>query len=122
MPSMLSATPQDLLRSKVIEPGMYVGVIKSVVQKPAKTDGSTNTIFTFIIQGGKFDGVPVDALFSEKAPGFVAELMSILLGKPWDGTPVDVDNSVGKKVKIHVINEKYLSRLKNTIDGYAPMN
>ena len=64
----------------------------------------------------------MDALFSEKAPGFVAELMSILLGKPWDGTPVDVDNSVGKKVKIHVINEKYLSRLKNTIDGYAPMN
>ena len=50
MPSMLSATPQDLLRSKVIEPGMYVGVIKSVVQKPAKTDGSTNTIFTFIIK------------------------------------------------------------------------
>jgi hypothetical protein len=124
MPSTFSASKEDILRSKSITPGVYTGVVKSVTQKAAKTDGSTNTVFTFVIQGspnGIFDGVPVDALFSEKAPGFAAELISILQGKKWEGEPVDLDNAVGKKVKIHVVNDVYNGRKTNKIDGYMPI-
>lgn len=118
----LSASKTDILRAKTVQPGMYQAVIKAVNQKAAKTDGSINTIVTFQILGSTFDGVPVDFLISEKAPGYASELISILTGKQWDGEPVELDNAVGKKMKIKVVNDTYQGRLTNKIDGFAPMN
>jgi len=123
MSTVLSATKTDLLRSKLVEPGIYPAVIKSVQQKPGVKDPSTvNTVFTFHIVGGAYDGVPIDFLIPEKAPGFGQELITILQGKPWEGEPVDVDNAVGKKMRIHVINDVYNGRKNNKIDGFLPLN
>lgn len=124
MPNTFAVSKTDILKSKTITPGWYPALLKSVNQKAAKTDGSTNTIVTFVIQGGPFDGVPVDSLFSEKAPGFITPLLSAILGRPVnpEGEEVDLDRAVGKKISVMVVNDKYMNRLTNKIEDYKPLN
>lgn len=123
MPAMFNVSKQDLLRSKTVQPGWYPAVIKSVTQKAAKTDGSTNTIVTFNIQGGTYDGVPIDALFSEKAPGFASPLIAAILGRPLkaEGEGVDLEFGVGKKIMIYVKNDIYQGRTVNKAEDYKPL-
>jgi hypothetical protein len=70
-----------------------------------------------------FEGVPVDGLFSEKAPGFAAPLMAALLGRPVnpEGEDVDFEMGIGKEVLIYVINDKYMGRMTNKIEDYKAM-
>jgi hypothetical protein len=123
MPSPFGVSKSDLLRSKTVTPGWYPARIKAVNQKAAKTDGSTNTIISFIITKVPFEGVPVDGLFSEKAPGFAAPLMAALLGRPVnpEGEDVDFEMGIGKEVLIYVINDKYMGRMTNKIEDYKAM-
>ena len=124
MPMTFGVSKTDILRSKTVTPGWYPATLKSIDQKPAKTDGSINTIVHFIIDGGPFDGVPVDSLFSEKAPGFAVPLMEALLGrkiKP-EGEQVDFEKGIGSKIKIYVVNDKYMGRMTNKVEDYRSLN
>jgi hypothetical protein len=127
--SIFKITPTDLLRSKTVQPGWYQVEVKKVVQKPAKTDGSINTIVSVIIVGGgPYDGVPIDHTFSEKAPGFAIPFVAAVTGKPIR-TPEDLvtagydfDLAEGKKIGAEVINDTYQNRLTNKIKDWKPWN
>jgi hypothetical protein len=122
MSMLVSAKREDLLKSRMVVPGVYPVTITKVVQTDAKTDRSTNTTFTFAINGGPFDGTPIDLLFNEKQIARAQELFSVLLKKRWEGEQIDLENSVGKKLKIHVFNDPGNKFGKvNQIDGYMPM-
>ena len=122
MPTPFGVSKEDILRSKIVTPGWYAAVVKSVAQKAAKTDGSTNTIISFKVVGGTYDGVPIDTLFSEKAPGFAVPLMEALLGRKIspDGEQVDFEKAVGKEILIYVKNGMFNNRPKNEIEDYRP--
>lgn len=123
MSMLISAKREDLLKSRMVVPGVYPATITKVVQTNAKTDSSTNTTFTFVINGGPFDGTPIEKLFNEKQiVARAQELFSVLLKKRWEGEQIDMENSVGKKLKIHVINDpgNKFGR-PNDVDGYMPM-
>lgn len=125
MPATFGVNKTDILRSKVVDPpGWYPAVLKAVNQKPAKTDGSINTICTFHILEGPYAGVPIDSLFSEKAPGFAVPLMEALLGRKInpEGEQVDFEKGIGTKIKIYVINDIYQGRKVNKIEDYRPLN
>ena len=123
MPSPFKISKEDLLRSKLIPPGWYPSTIRAVTQKAAKTDGSTNTEIDLVVSGGPFDGVPVIRVFSEKAPGFAKNFAAAVLGRPVrdDGEEFDFERAVGKKIKVYYTNEKYLGRLVNRAEDFAPL-
>lgn len=125
MPSLFRISREDLLRGKVIPPGWRASVIKAVTQKVAKTDGSTNTVVTFVVDDkSPFDGVPVDRVFSEKAPGFAEGFASAVLGRPikLEGEEFDFDRAVGKQIKVYYTNEKYQGRMVNRAEDFAPLS
>ena len=123
MPSPFRISKEDLLRSKIVQPGWYTANIKAVTQKAAKTDGSTNTVVSFVIKGGAFDGVPLDRVFSEKSPGFAENFVTAIQGrKPKaEGEDFDFDRAVGKDIRVYVTNDKYAGRLVNRAEDFAPI-
>jgi len=122
MPARFGISREDQLRSKTVTPGWYTCLIKSVEQKPAKTDGSTNTNVEFVVEGGPFDGVPVGRTFSEKAPGFAVRFIEAIIGrkiKP-EGEDFDFEMATGKKVRVYIKNDTYQGRAVNRAEDFEP--
>lgn len=119
MPS-ITISREDMLRSKTIKPEWYKAKVKRVGEKPAKTDGSTTWPVDFIIvTPGEFEGVPVNTVFSEKAPGFAVKFIEACggtIGK--DGGSFDLARAEGKELMIYVDNDVYDSRLTNKVKDY----
>lgn len=111
---------------KVMKPGYYHALVKGIVPKPAKSDASTvYNIQLKCVEKGDFFGVPLVDYMSEKALGIGGiRLIRALNGgtEPQADQTYDLENGRGKVVKIHVINEMYNGRLKNTVDDYDVPN
>ena len=122
MPIPFGVNKEDILRSKAVAPGWYLAVVKSVITKSAKTDGSMNVIFTFKLIGGTYDGTPVDALYSEKAPGFAVPLMEALLKRKVnpEGEQFDFEKAVGQELLVYIKNEEYQGRMLNKAVDFKP--
>ena len=120
MPIPFTITRDDLLRGKTIEPGWYKAIISKVLQEPAKTDGSTNTVFEFkITQDGPFKDVPVRKSFSEKATGFVRPLLEACGAAVSDnGGNFDLEKGIGTELLIYIKNNMYNNRLTNSVEDY----
>lgn len=123
MSKPLSISQIDILRSKIITPGWYPATLTKVEDTTAKTSGADGWIVTFVIdKEGEFKGVPVDARFYESAPGFAAPLVAALSGKKQaDAGNYTLENGVGKKLVIYVVNGKYNNRLTNNIEDFKPL-
>lgn len=126
---MFNIAEKDILRSKEITPGFYPVLIKDAYEDVAKTDGSKVIKFEGVIQGGEFDGVPLDWQFSEKAPGFAIPFFKAL-GAPIGvagaelekGGTVNEKNAIGKIIKVGVKNELYQGRKINRADQFLPID
>lgn len=125
-----SISREDMLRSKVVKPGVYVLKIKDINQGPGKADpDSTTTTFEFVIESGpdaSGTGVPIPYWISEKAAGLSRDLFEKVTGKalPDDGMSLTADqlNSlIGRQVKAYIKPEKYQGKDQNKIDGFLPM-
>lgn len=123
MPLSFTITREDMLRSKVLEPGWYKMFIKNVTQEPAGTDGSTNTILDHVVvQDGPFKDVPVRRWFSEKAPGFAVPLLIACGAKVGEsGGTFNMESCKGKTVMAYVENDMYQGRPTNKITDYRPV-
>jgi hypothetical protein len=120
-----SVTKQDLLRSKVVTPGVYLLTIKSIKEGPGKNDPqSTVTTVEMEIKSGpdtKAVGVPISYWLSEKAPGMAVGFLEAVSGKkvPEDGMSVpDWSPYIGREVKAFIKNEMYNNRPTNKVDGF----
>lgn len=115
-------TREDMLRSKVIEPGWYKVVIKNVTQEPAKTDGSTNTWVDMVITDGPSKDVPLRKNFSEKAPGFAVPFLAALgtsVGE--QGMTVDMSLAKGKSLLVYVLNKSYNNQMQNSVEDFKSL-
>ena len=124
-------TKDDLLRGKILKPGLYTLLIKNISQGPGKNDPqSTTTTIEFTTEDGpdlqaqNGVGVPIAYWLSEKAPGLAIGFLEAVIGKkiPDNGIQVpDLATCIGKKVKAYIKNEMYQNRPTNKIDGFIAL-
>ena len=112
----------DFLMGKLIKPGHYHALIRSIVTKPAKSDGSAvYNINLKVVEPGDFNGVPLTDYMSEKAIGIggIRFVRACNGGnEPKANESYELSNGVGKVVKIHVSNGLYNGRPTNNVDDY----
>jgi hypothetical protein len=123
-----SISKEDMLRSKVLKPGVYVLLIKNISQGPGKNDPqSTTTQVDFTVETGpdpEAVGVPIRYWISEKAAGLAVDFLEKVTNQkiPQDGLAnLKLAPLVGRKVKAYIKPEKYMGRDQNKIDGFLPM-
>ena len=116
---------EDILRGKIIEPGWHEAVVKEIVESAASTDKSTNwKIICIIRESGKYDGVPVERYFNEKAPGFAIPFLKSM-GFTIDektGGDFDLQKTLGRPVQVFVETTEYNGSPKNNIKDFRPSN
>lgn len=128
MPINFPITKTDILRGKAVKPGVYTLLIKSVKEGPGKSDPTSQVVtVSMVIESGPsgdatFNGVPIDTWFSEKAPGMAIPFVEAVTNKkiPEDGANPDLEQTVGRKVKAYIKNEKFNGRDTNKIEGFMP--
>jgi hypothetical protein len=119
----LHLSPEDILRGKLVDVGWHEGIVKSIDESAASTDQSTNWKLTIIIrEGGKFDGVPLERYFNEKAPGFAINYLKAC-GFTIDektGGDFDLQKTVSRPIGFFVEIGEYQKRPKNEIKDFRP--
>jgi hypothetical protein len=123
-----SISKEDMLRSKVLKPGVYVLVVKNITQGPGKNDPqSTTTTVDFTVDSGPDPnavGVPIRYWLSEKAAGLAKDFLEKVTNQQISDeglANMKLAPLVGRKVKAYIKPEKYLGRDQNKIDGFLPM-
>jgi len=120
---MITIHPEDVLRSKTIEPGLYTLEVKSYKEDKDSKSGAALYVFDFVVvDAGPYQGVPISTQFSEKAMGFMIPFIQAIGGQVSDkeARTFDPNKFVGKKVKGNIVNDTYQGRTLNKINGYAP--
>lgn len=128
MPINFPVSKEDILRGKAVKPGVYTLTVKSVTEGPGKTDPTSNVVtIVLLIESGPngdqtYNGVPVSFWLSEKAPGAAVPFIEAVTGKkvPDTGVNPDLEQTIGRKVKAFIRNEKYQGRDTNKIEGFMP--
>lgn len=120
MPLTFTINREDVLRTRVIEPGWYKTKITKVIQQPATTDGSTNTWIDMVITDGPQKDVPLRRNFNEKAPGFAISFIIALGGNidPEKGGTFDMERAVGKAIMAYVSSGMYNNKPQNNVDDF----
>lgn len=120
-----SISKEDMMRSKIVKPGVYILSIKDIKQGPGKNDpDSTTTTVDFVIESGpdaNAPGVPIRYWISEKAAGLATDFLEAAFGNsvPMEGINIDdLTPLVGRKVKAYIKSDKYNGRDQNKIDGF----
>lgn len=115
----ISVSREEMLSGKPVPPGWYLCTIKDVFQKPATTDGSTNTVVKYRVKEGQYIDTPLQSIFSEKAPGTIVGFIEVLSGQEFKPDfEYDIESAIGKDIRCKVINEEYKGRLLNRVDGF----
>lgn len=125
---MITITPKDALKAKVLPPGWQIGRVDNHYTKPAKEDGSTVHYYEITIVAGQFKDVPLQELtLSEKAIG-MGKNFFIACGQPaehWEraekGEAISFDEKlpVGKVIKVMVTPEKFGNRILNKATDFG---
>jgi len=122
MPLTFVITKEDMLRTKIVDPGWYKTTIKKITQEAAKTDGSTNTWIDLTIAEGPHANVPLRRVFNEKAPGFAIPFIQALGGKVTEeGGTFDMEKAVGKQILAYVKTGMYLDKPQNQVEDFRPI-
>src|SRR5690242_13962949 len=106
MPLIFKLTREDMLRSKVLDPGWYRVKIKKVYQKIANDNESMNTWVELVVvagpaqrDGSKVVDTPLKRCFSEKAPGFIVPFLQALgVTVTENGGDFDIEKTVGREL------------------------
>lgn len=118
----LRITPEDHLKGKLVEPGVYLGVVKAVEEK-SSGDGSQNWNVEFkITQEGPYKGVPVYKTFNEKGAGFAIPFIEACGGKPDPNKDYELDfnKTIGVTLKLVITNRLYENKMRTQVDGFMP--
>ena len=112
---------EDFLAGKVVKPGYHHALVKNIITKPAKKDGSdVHNIQLKIVEPGDYLGVPLTDYISEKAMGTAIPFVKACNdgNEPKADENYELANGVGKVIKVHISNTLFEGKVKNTIDGY----
>lgn len=123
MPLTFTVTREDMLRSKILEPGWYKARIKDITQETASDGESTNTIVDFVVVEGQFKDTPLKRWFSEKAPGFIVPFLTACGANVGEnGGTFDLERSKGREIYIYVKNEMYQNKPTNKVEDFRSLD
>jgi len=131
LPTKLTITKEDLLKSKILEPSWYSAKVRGTATKPAGTDGSTVYTVEMIVTGGPNQkdgsspiGVPLYKTYSGKAPGFAVKFFQVL-GAQIDpnkaSTDVDFDAAKDREIKVFIKNDLWKGVMRNVVEDFEPL-
>ena len=88
----INLSRESVQSGNILPPGWYLMTIKDIYQKPAATDGSTNTWFKFVVAEGDQKDTPVLKNFSEKFMAPIVGLVEIISGQKYvPDTPINLE-------------------------------
>lgn len=116
---MFEVTAEDILRSKIVTPGLYACEIVSYKEDEAKDKSALHVFEAKIVQPGDFLGVPLRIQFSEKAMGFALPFLAALGVDPKKPGKFDPQRFIGKKIRCNVVNDTWQGNPNNKVTGYA---
>ena len=127
---MITITPKDALKAKVLPPGWQIVKVENHYTKPAKEDGSTVHYYEMTIIDGQFKGVPLQEFtLSEKAMG-MGKNFFVACGQPisqWEqaekGESISFDEKlpVGEIIKVMVKPELFGNRTLNRASDFLAL-
>lgn len=119
---IIKISPDELAKNQALEPEWYKGQVVAFEAKSSADGKSTNYIPTVKIEK---DGRQLDYYFNSKALGMMEAFAAVVnevsvadIRKT--GVEVDSEKAIGKKVKVHLIQEPYQGRINNKIDNWLP--
>lgn len=120
---LIDFSDEDILRSKIIDPGWYRVLITGQEQGLSKAGDSTNIVlkgkvlFNADTGGKEFENVPTPYWnFNTKAKGFMVGFFNSFGVDVKSGTRVDFADVVGKQLDVFIENDTYEGRLVNRIN------
>jgi len=121
MPLHFKVTREDMLRSKVLDPGWYkIKVVKMWEEKASDGESMNTWIEGKVISGpAQKDGsnivdTPTRRCFSEKAPGMATPfLRAIGCNVTENGFSGDIEKGIGQEILAYNENRMYEGRMMN---------
>jgi len=120
--AIIQFTEKDLLRDKIVEPGMYKVHIDDVSNGEASKDGKSinyiaeATIIKNADNGSEeFAGVPLTWNFNSKAIGFMKGLFEALGETVTAQSRFDTNALAGHDVEVQVLNDTYNNKMQNKV-------
>lgn len=124
MGTKLSITKDDVNASKLLVPGWYPCDVIAYEESPAsassKNPGSLNRNMQFRINEGENEGVKLRTTFNEVFAPLLSQYLPAVGGEFAEGKTYDLEDSVGKKILVHVKRGEYNGRPTNEVDGFRP--
>jgi len=119
----LRITPEDHLKGRAVDPGIYNVEVANIEEKQASTDGSQNWNVDFKIIDGKFKGVTVYKTFNEKGAGFAIDFAKACGATidPKKDYDLDFNRTLHCKLRVDVKNKLYEGNMKNNVVGFLPL-
>lgn len=121
---MIEFSDEDLLRSKIVNPGWYQVELGEYEEKLSQAGDSTNMVFkdSKIIRNAEdgstdFAGVPLRVSFNTKAKGFVVGFMRAFGIEVAKGQRYDLGSMTGRQVIAFVGNSEYQGNPQNNVEG-----
>lgn len=121
---MIDFSDDDLLRSKLVEPGWYLIDLGSYEETLSKAGDSTNMVFSdskilknVETASEEFQGVPVRVGFNTKAKGFVVGFLKAMGVTVTKGTRYDLGAFSGRQVVAFVGNTEYNGNMINNVES-----
>jgi hypothetical protein len=129
-------TPEDLKRSKVLQPGKYLTTITSVEEQQSKKSGNMMTVVKLSVKahptnpkcadGADSADVPIKEYYiTENGIGFALPFLAAVSGKPLvAGATISTEglkNAIGKNIFTIVKNDEYNGRIGNVAADFMPV-
>ena len=123
MGTKLTITKDDVNASKLIT-GWFLCDVAKYEESPAsdksKNPGSLNRNFEFRIADGENEGIKLRTTFNEVFAPLLPEFVNSIGGEFTEGKTYDLEEAVGRKVRVHVKRGEYNGRPTNEVDGFRP--
>jgi len=120
--AIIQFTEKDLLRDKIVEPGMYKVHIDDVSNGEVSKDGKSinyiaeATIIKNADNGSEeFAGIPLTWNFNSKAIGFMKGLFEALGETVTAQSRFDTNALAGHDVEVQVLNDTYNNKMQNKV-------
>jgi hypothetical protein len=122
MGTKLTITKDDVNSSKLLKPGWFDCVVDKYEESPAsqtsKNPGSLNRNLGFRVAAGDDEGVRLRTTFNEVFAPLLNQFVTAVGGEFTEGKTYDLEDSVGKNIKVHVKRGEYNGRPTNEVDGF----
>lgn len=120
--AMIKVTKSDLIKGRTYDCDWYPVEVIDFDEKAAKTDGSTNYVYTFRILSGPFEGGELTRTFSEKVIGMMVPFVEACGGKfDEDGGSFDPAALKGRKLQVYNNNRMYEGKMRNDVSDFRPL-